>query len=91
VTGNSELNQTQDSVWEVSQHTHAIRHCSSVTQNAAVPTERDLFFSNSVHWSDSLVVVFSLIDTLRMLEASVVCIFHLLNRKEKETSLRQVR
>lgn len=35
-------------------------------------------------------IFFSLIDTPRVLEGSVVCGFHLLNRKEKEAGTDQV-
>lgn len=62
---------------------------SSVTKNTAVPAGRDLFPSNSGNWSERWNF-FSLIDTPRVLEGSVVCGFCLLNRKEKEAGTGQV-
>lgn len=62
---------------------------SCVTKNAAVPAGKDLFPGNSRNWSERWNFL-SLIDIPRVLEASVVCGFHLLNRKEKETGTGQV-
>lgn len=62
---------------------------SSVTKSAAVPAGRDLFPGNSRNWSERWDF-FSLIDTRRVIEGSVVCGFHLLNRKEKEAGTGQV-
>lgn len=62
---------------------------SSVTKNTAVPAGRDLFPGNSSNWSERWIF-FSLIDTPRVLEGSVVCGFHLVHRKEKEAGTGQV-
>lgn len=63
---------------------------SSVTKSTAVPAGRDLFPGNSRNWSERWNFFFSLIDTPRVLEGSVVCGFHLLNKKEKEAGTAQV-
>lgn len=56
---------------------------SFVTKKTAVPAGMDLFPGNSGNWSERWNF-FSLTDSPRLLEGSVVCGFHLLNRKEKE-------